>query len=283
MQCPRCRNDNPATNLNCAQCGASLRQEASTREPSAIPLVPPRPVVQQTAPLPYGTPPPYPGGAGTAQPGGPGLPPALPQFGSLATAGAAPLQYAVCGVCGSGLFAGQGRCLRCGTPPGAILNPNDPTATQFLPFGPPVDLISLFRAGEERSDEPMEHVGGWNWPAALFPTIWAGRHRFGWQSVISGSLTLMVVGLYLLRVALHRTPDASGTLTGFLVACALIFGLPRSVTLGLRGNTLAWRTGLYSSREQLRKAHRSWTVWAIIGFTVLATLLGVATAILNAA
>ena len=115
------------------------------------------------------------------------------------------------------------------------------------------------------------------------PTLWSARHRLKWLAAESGILSLLLVGLYLLRAALHRTPDAGGTLTGFLVACALIFGVPRSLFLGLRGNTIAWKSGLYSDREQLRKAQRSWTLWAIIGVIVLALLLGVAAAMLNAA
>src|SRR5207247_1548668 len=135
------------------------------------------------------------------------------------------------------------------------------TATQYLPFGPPVPLIPLFRAGDDRQAEAGETVEGWNWAAALMPTLWAARHRVTWLAVTSGLLTLLLVGLYLIRASLHRTPDAGGTLTGFLVACALIFALPRSLFLGLRGNTLAWRSGLYSDREQLRKAQRKWTPW----------------------
>jgi hypothetical protein len=189
----------------------------------------------------------------------------------------------VCGVCGSALFAGQARCLRCQTPPGTIVNPNDPTATNYLPFGPPVTLAPLFRAGGQQSAEAIEHIRGWNWPAALMPTLWAARQRIHWLAAVSGSLTLLLVGLVMLRASLHNSADGGGTLTGFLAACALIFGLPRSLYLGLRGNTLAWQSGLYSDREQLRKAHRSWTPWAIIGVTVIAALLGVAAAILHSA
>ena len=84
-----------------------------------------------------------------------------------------------------------------------------------------------------------------------------------------------------MRAWLHRTPDANGTLTGFLVVCALSFGLPRSLFAGLRGNTLALRSGLYSDSERLLKAQRSWTVWAIIGTVILALLLGTVAAFLN--
>jgi hypothetical protein len=162
-----------------------------------------------------------------------------------------------------------------------ILNPNDPTATSFLPFGPHVPLVPLFRAGEGQHAGSGEQIDGWNWAAAFVPTFWAARHRIKWLSVVSGSLSLLLIGLYLLRATLHRTADAGGTLTGFLIACTLIFALPRSLYLGLQGNTLAWRSGLYNDREQLRKSQRSWTVWAIIGVTVLALLLGVVAAILN--
>ncbi len=231
-----------------------------------------------------------PGWNAPAQPDPAARPPALPQFGSLAAAGgppgfpgfhAFPVNRTSCGVCGTALFAGQRQCGRCNTPPGAIVNPNDPTATQYLPFGPHVPLIPLFRAGEDKQADKGEQVGGWNWAAALVPTIWAAKHRIKWLAFASGTLSGLIIALYLLRAALHRTPDAGGTLTGFLIACTLIFALPRSVVLGLRGNTLAWQSRLYPDREQLRKSQRSWTVWAIIGVSILVLLLGVVAAILN--
>ena len=189
-----------------------------------------------------------------------------------------------CGVCGSSIYPGQPKCLRCQTPPGAIINPNDPTATNLLPFGPPIPLIPLFRAGEEQTaEEPGERIRGWNWGAAMMPTIWAARHRMGWLAGVSGLLSLLLIGLFLLRAALHRTPDASGTLTGFLVICALLFAVPRSLFAGLQGNTLAWRSGLYSDREAFWKAQRSWIAWAIIGTAATGLVLGVAAALLRAA
>ena len=103
-----------------------------------------------------------------------------------------------------------------------------------------------------------------------------------WLAAASALLSVVLAGLFLLRAALHRTPDASGTLTGLLVVCALIFWLPRSLLAGLRGNEAAFRSGRYLNPETLLKAQRSWTPWAIITVLLMALLLGISAAILNA-
>jgi hypothetical protein len=304
MLCPRCGTNNLETNLLCTQCANPLERAPAAPVPPALDLdgIPmPTGMARSTAPQ---TPPLYQAPPSVAprptevsapgwqtpqaptfpQPGVPASRPPLPHFGSLATAPLPAQPMMACGVCGTAIFPGQPKCLRCQTPPGYIIDPNDPTATNFLPFGPPVALKPLFRMGEEQSGEaPGDMIRGWNWGAALMPTIWAARHRFGWQAGVSGLLSVLLIGLYLLRAALHRTPDASGTLTGFLVICVLIFGVPRSLYAGLRGNSLAWRSGLYADRDSLQKTHRSWTTWAIIGVALLALLLGVIAGMLNAA
>jgi hypothetical protein len=314
MVCAHCAWNNLDTSEVCARCGNLLKAAnvpSPARPSSAIPLVPPRPPAappppaeapngslqgeghrdQSTAPPPPPRPqqpaaPPLPGwnapGASALfQRTAPGPGPALPQFGSLAAAPGYAGQV-TCGVCGAAIYPGQPLCARCQTPYGAIVNPNDPTASNFLPFGPPVPLTPLFRAGEERLADRRDLLRGWNWGAALLPTVWAARHRLIWPASVSGFLTLLLIGLYLARAALLRTADAGGTLTGFLVVCVLLFGVPRSLYAGIRGNTAALRSGLYPDRDSLRKGQRTFTLWAIIGVIVLAFLLGGAAALLAA-
>ena len=296
MLCPRCGTTNPDTNAYCESCGSPLQpaQDRPTIDSSGIPLAYPRPPTRQPPPLPGavqlpdprpGEPPGWQTPASLSQPSAPqyGLPrTALPQYGSLAGAHGSPFSSMACGVCGAPIPPGQPRCPRCQTQFGYIVNPNDPTATDSLPFGPHIPLTPLFRAGaDEAASEPGDRIRGFNWGAALLPTVWAARHRLGWLVGVSAMLTLLLCGLYLLRAALHRTPDASGTLTGFLVTCVLLFGAPRSLFAGLRGNSVAWRSGLYPDRESLRKAQRSWTMWAIIGVTVLTILLRMASTMMG--
>ena len=255
--------------------------------PAASPAPPaesaPPPAATPAAAGPYSGSSPLPGWpapiAGTPH-APPGARAALPQFGSLA--GGPPQYSMLCGVCGVAILPGKRRCVQCSTPQGAIINPNDPTATSFLPFGPPVPLVPLFRTSDPAAKDPDEKIRGWNWAATLVPTLWAIRHRRTGQALGSGLLTLLLVALYLLRAGLHRTPDASGTLAGLLGACALIFAVPRSIFAGLRGSEVAWNSGIYQDRDQLLKARRSWTLCAIIGVIVVALLLGTAAAILNA-
>jgi hypothetical protein len=281
--CPHCGTNNSDGRAECSLCGRSLpapkpiypAQSPVGPGPWASGAAPVQPVDGapkpgwQTSPVSYS---PSPHGGDVAANRSP-----LPQFGALAGYPARVPSLAACGVCGAPLAYGQAKCSRCETPPAFIVNPNDPTASGYIPFGPHVRLIPLFRAGEDRSNpDPESEVRGWNWAAALLPTLWAARHRLRWPAVASGLLTLLLIGLFLLRAPLHRTLDATGTLSGFLVICALLFGIPRSLFFGLRGSTLAWRSGLYPDRERLRKTQGSWTVWAIIGVTVLALLLGIA-------
>ena len=303
MQCPRCGTNNADTNAYCAQCGVAL-PPAATAAAQAQGATPPTVPSPAAAPAPapaYRPPANYlpaqqPPTADTRVPGwyappAPSVPsttageaarrPALPPFGSPAAVPGPPRYLTTCGVCGAALYGGQAVCLRCQTPPGTIVNPNDPTATQYLPFGPHVPLIPLFRSGEPRA-ETADRIPGWQ------PRRRPDADRLGREAPDQ-------VAARRLRTpdppAYRHVPDAgrlhraseSGILTGYLFACVLIFALPRSLYLGLNGNTLAWRSGLFADRVQLQKAQRTWTLWAIIGVTVLAALLGVAAAALSAA
>ena len=263
MRCPQCGTENLATSVYCAQCGSPLGTGVAPE-----PVLPGWPV-----PIAPSTP--------RGQAGAPGP---LPPFGMLASVPVARQYPVMCGVCGSAIYAGQRRCTRCHAPYGAIMDPNDPTATSFIPFGPPVPLVPIFRAGDPRAGGNTDDtVWGWNWPAAIAPTLWAARHKMVRQAIISGLLTLFLACLYLVRAAAHpQPPDNGGLLTGLLVTCALIFAVPRSIVAGRRGSEMAWRSGLYPDRDAVRRAQRSWTPWAIIGVVGAASLLGVAAAILNA-
>jgi hypothetical protein len=174
------------------------------------------------------------------------------------------------------------QCSRCKTRPGFLVNPNDPTATNDIPFGPPIPLKPIFRTGDQTATESQDALSGWNWGAALLPTLWSARHQLKWLAAGSGLLTLLLGALYLVRASLARTPDAGGTLTGFLVVCALIFGVPRSLYLARHGNTLALRSGIYPDNASLLRAQRRWALWAIIVVTITALILGFAAALLGA-
>jgi hypothetical protein len=207
--------------------------------------------------------------------------PPLPNFGSLATAPADPRAMVPCGVCGTLLPVGHGQCLRCATPRGAIVDPNDPTATVYLPFGPHVPLKPLFRAGDLSAEGTGDAVRGWSWSAALLPTLWAARHRAWGLAVASGFLTALLLALFLSRAGFHRVFDPKGTLTGFLITCTLMFAVPRSLFAGFRGLAIAWQSGRYPDEASLRKADRRWSVWAIITVSLLVLFLGLAASLLK--
>ncbi len=306
MRCPNCGTINLESLSVCTLCGMpngpDLRDgpladriassDYLAESPARHPVMPPLPALE---PTPRSNVPPagqlepgwyVPAGplsqASDSSPGAHATRTPLPARGSLAEPPPQQAHMLVCGVCGAAVTLGQRQCPRCQTPPGAIVNPNDPTATTFLPFGPPVPLTPLFRAGAETPERgPGANLRGWNWGAALLPTLWAANHRLTQLAVWSGLLSIALVSLTLLRAALHRTIDSGGTLTGFLAACALLFGVPRSLYGGLRGNTMAWRSGRYQDRHAMGRAQRSWAVWAIIWAAVLALLLGFAGTVLS--
>lgn len=297
MLCPHCGTNNHDTAVNCSGCGKWLPLPATRQEGgSAIPMNPPR-EERPAAPadVPHQTAPPAnpPGPAWNAPPPAvpiPGMPyvaapgnlSPLAAHGSLSAVPAYSGTMLYCKVCGAALYPGQQTCTRCKTPPGYIVNPNDPTATTFLQFGKPVPLVPVLRIMPASSGGLAERLGGWNWGAALLPTVWSARHRIAWLAWASGLVTFLMFSLLLLAAGLHRAPDAKGTLTGLLVSFLLIFWLPRSIFTGLRGNSLAWRSGLYADKEILQKAQRSWTLWAIIGVTGVCIALAITISILLA-
>ena len=293
MQCPQCGLTNPVSNENCSSCSFDLRSKPiSSESVGAHPVPPPdvvdsdiqqsvtngaagpafqmehAPYVPPMAPTPTYTPPAPPQTVpGWHSP--PSRTTALPVARPFPLTASNPQLAISCGVCGSELFAGQLRCRRCSTPPGAIMNPNDPTATAYLPFGPPIALVPIFRVGEEdQTKGANSRISGWNWGAALLPTLWAAKHRVHWFASVSALLSVILACLIFFRVAVYRTPDAGGTLTGLLAASALIFGIPRTLYAGSQGNALAWQSGLYSELAQCTRAQRTWALWAIIGVTV---------------
>lgn len=160
MQCWNCGYENAANSTLCVRCGRRLTPPAPQGGQSAIPInPPPLQVTIPSVPPPSGQPAvpiPLPGSV-------PGY--ALPNHGSLAgVPGGGALAF--CCVCGAMLYPGQRKCIRCSTPPGAIIDPNDTTATTYLPFGAAPPLKSILRAGASAPAQSEPH-GGWNWAPRL--------------------------------------------------------------------------------------------------------------------
>ncbi len=102
-------------------------------------------------------------------------------------------------------------------------------------------------ARAERIAQGKDELKKWNWGAFLWSWIWALGHKQWAKAAIA-----------------------------FLVS--LIIPIAANVYFGIRGNEIAWETGDYASKEELREKQRTWVkAWFIIvGAVVVITVLVVA-------
>ena len=169
---------------------------------------------------------------------------------------------------------------------GTLANPNDPTSTTFLPLSllnapgnsadPSLALPLPTLSGRSDADDP---TAGWNWGAALLSTFWAIRHRL-WGMAVPAAINFLLwlllfgAGIDTIYHPIHLTtpPDDSGMAVFlFLLGASLLFWFGKTLYLGLRGNALAWRSGLYSSPDQMRSVQRLWAGWGVgVSFLVVA-------------
>jgi hypothetical protein len=92
-----------------------------------------------------------------------------------------------------------------------------------------------------------DELDKWNWGACLWTWVWAVGHR-RWPHALVG----LIVGSFIPIVM--------------------------NVYFGLKGNKLAWETGAYSSKEELRARERRWA-WAsliFVGVLVALAIIGIA-------
>ncbi|HLK59956.1 MAG TPA: hypothetical protein VKU00_25570 [Chthonomonadaceae bacterium] len=261
------------------------RYPTSMPPPSASsPLFPPAPAPPTAASPPYyppagGAPSAYPGYAPNTYPPGQGRT-AVP----YASAGA----YTYCLVCGAPLPGmNYSYCPTCFTPVGTLANPNDPTATTFLALAEvqrmnpttPVSSsvqptgIPAMPLPNAVPGIPEDAKQGWNWGAALLTTPWAFRHRVWWAAILGGMNLLLWVFFLVAIAASGNSSSASSSdpsddtalwLGGIMLAGSGLFWLLKTLYLGLNGNGLAWKTGLYRDVAQMRKVQKVWAGWGFL-------------------
>lgn len=88
-----------------------------------------------------------------------------------------------------------------------------------------------------------DELDKWNWGGFLWSWIWAIGHRQWAKGIVA-----------------------------FLVS--LIIPFVAGIYFGLKGNRLAWETGTYSSKEELRRRERTWVkAWFIFAGVIVALIV----------
>ena len=166
-----------------------------------------------------------------------------------------PVNY--CRVCGL-TYGPRSACPRCAVPTGTVGNPNDATCTTYLHVGFPYPAPSANDA--ESVMNALDPTSGWNWGAAVFTLLWAIPHRIWWP-IGAFSLVLLLPGLILLIGSGESDFGAYVSVAlGFFLAFYAILG----ISLGMRGNTYAWKRGRFADVEQFRAAQRKWRSAAFV-------------------
>ena len=96
---------------------------------------------------------------------------------------------------------------------------------------------------ESSDDEVPQEIRRWNWAAFILGPIWGMMHGLWWS--ILGILPFLPLP-YTVRSM------------GFVVLLAVM------VTLGMKGNELAWRTRRWDSAEKFLRTQQRWTTGSII-------------------
>jgi hypothetical protein len=88
-----------------------------------------------------------------------------------------------------------------------------------------------------------DELDKWNWGGFLWSWIWAIGHKHYGKGVIA-----FIVSLFIPLVA--------------------------GIYFGLKGNRLAWETGTYASKEELRQKERTWVkAWFIFAGVIVAVIV----------
>ncbi len=87
-----------------------------------------------------------------------------------------------------------------------------------------------------------DELDKWNWGAFFWTWIWALGHRLWGQALI-----------------------------GFVVS--IFVPIAPNIYFALKGNRLAWQTGIYGAREELRARERRWAWAAAIFYGAIAVII----------
>ena len=178
-----------------------------------------------------------------------------------------PVNY--CRVCGL-TYGPRAACPRCAVPTGTVANPNDATCTTYLHVGYSYPTPSM--NDSESVVNALDPNAGWDWGAAILTVFWAVAHRVWW--VIGAFL-----GILILPGLMIAGGSGESDFGSYVSAGLTIFLIPYAVlglSLGMRGNALAWKRRRFDSVEQFRAVQRKWRGAAflllIIGAAALITL-----------
>jgi hypothetical protein len=114
--------------------------------------------------------------------------------------------------------------------------------------------LSQEQGSQESSPPQRPDKLKFNWAALLITPIWLLGHRFWiWAvayTVVMIVLTEMEIGL--LQSLVH---------------------LGMGIYLGVKGNTMLWKTGRYGSVEELYRREKLWVIWAVRSSIVVIIIL----------
>ena len=185
---------------------------------------------------------------------------AIPGYGTAPP----PINY--CRVCGL-TYGPRAVCPRCAVPTGTVGNPNDATCTTYLHVGFPYPAPSANDA--ESVINALDPTSGWNWGAAVFTFVWGIPHRVWWP-IGAFLLSLLLPLLILLGGSGESDFDTYVyTALGFFLIPYAIMG----ISLGMRGNALAWKRGRFSGVEPFRAAQKKWSRAALVVLMIATAVL----------
>ena len=175
-----------------------------------------------------------------------------------------PVNY--CRICGF-TYGPRQTCPRCNGLTGTIANPNDATCTTYLHVGYPYPTPSANDA--ESVINALDPTVGWNWGAAVFTVFWAVPHRIFWTIGAFFAVALLPA-LLIIGGAGERDPGSYFATAGWMFGvCYALLG----VSLGMRGNSMAWRRRKFDSVEQFRAVQRKWSRAALVVLVLFAAAL----------
>lgn len=284
MQCTHCGQLNADGARFCARCGQLLGvpsatssqpnsapqfivppQNVSPPTTSAIPFQAPRPVDASTRPQ---SPAPSNSGSNAGSKGGFGQGKRQQQKGLAATPQM--IMPLLCRLCGQWVPGGKRACLACGTPIGLIANPNDASASTYLParlaYPFPGDAID---AGNRSTTLPPEIAARrWHWGAFGLTTLWLFLHRlylWGTLSLILGGIATWVLISGMTTIRQH--PAILLSFVGTTLAL--------SALMSIHGYSLAWEQAKQQEPLTLLKQESRWR-WAgrVSAFVKVVVLAG---------
>ena len=111
---------------------------------------------------------------------------------------------------------------------------------------------------DAESDSTPPEIRRWNWSAFILGPIWGMLHGIWWSAL--GFLPLLPVSPTLRSIGL-----------ALLITVML--------TLGIKGNELAWRAREWESAEKFLAVQQRWSMWTVVfaigaGIALILFLLG---------